>query len=84
MPTPSEQKALAFMAAVVLLGGAVRVVRAGSTPAPNPLEQQALARQATAAERKRLWKEVVRVYSGFEGYQQRTQREIPLLILERV
>ena len=42
------------------------------------------ARQATAAERKRLWKEVVRVYSGFEGYQQRTQREIPLVILERV
>jgi competence ComEA-like helix-hairpin-helix protein len=50
MPTPSEQKALAFVAVVVLLGGAVRVVRAGSTPAPDLLEQQALARQATAAE----------------------------------
>ncbi|MDB4883420.1 MAG: Helix-hairpin-helix DNA-binding class 1 [Gemmatimonadetes bacterium] len=50
MPTPSEQKALAFVAIVVLLGGAVRVVRAGSTPQPNHLEQQALARQATAAE----------------------------------
>src|SRR3954469_23925509 len=50
MPTPSEQKALAFVAIVVLLGGAVRVVRAGATPRPNPLEQQALARQATAAE----------------------------------
>ena len=50
MPTPSEQKALAFVAIVVLLGGAVRVVRAGSTPAPTPLEQQALARQASAAE----------------------------------
>ena len=50
MPTPSEQKALAFVAIVVLLGGAVRVVRAGVTPAPNPIEQQALARQATAAE----------------------------------
>lgn len=50
MPTPSEQKALAFVAIVVLLGGAVRAVRAGSPPVPTPLEQQALARQATAAE----------------------------------
>jgi competence protein ComEA len=50
MPTPSEQKALTFIAMVVLLGGAVRVVRAGSSPVPTPLEQQALARQATAAD----------------------------------
>jgi competence protein ComEA len=50
MPTPSEQKALAFVAIVILLGGAVRVVRAGSAPPPTQLEQQALARQATAAE----------------------------------
>ena len=50
MPTPSEQKALAFVAIVVLLGGAVRAVRAGAPPIPTPQEQQALARQATAAE----------------------------------
>jgi competence protein ComEA len=50
MPTPSEQKALAFVAIVVLLGGAVRAGRAGSPAAPSPLEQQALARQASAAE----------------------------------
>ena len=50
MPTPSEQKALAFVAMVVLLGGAVRVVRAGSSPTSTSLEQQALARQATAAD----------------------------------
>ncbi|MBW8769610.1 MAG: helix-hairpin-helix domain-containing protein [Gemmatimonadetes bacterium] len=50
MPTPSEQKALAFVAIVVLLGGAVRAVRASAPPVPTPLEQQALARQATAAE----------------------------------
>ena len=50
MPTPSEQKALAFVAIVVLLGGAVRAVRAGAPPIPTPLEQQALARQATSAE----------------------------------
>jgi competence ComEA-like helix-hairpin-helix protein len=50
MPTPSEQKALSFVAIVVLLGGAVRVVRAGAATHPSPIQQQALARQATAAE----------------------------------
>ena len=40
------------------------------------------ARQATAAERKRLWPKAVRLYSGFKGYQQRAPREIPLMILE--
>ena len=50
MPTPSEQKALAFVAMIVLLGGVVRVVRAGAPPDPSSAEQQALARQAVAAE----------------------------------
>jgi DNA uptake protein ComE-like DNA-binding protein len=50
MPTPSEHKALAFVAIVILLGGAVRVLRAGSTTAPTIIEQQALARQASAAD----------------------------------
>jgi hypothetical protein len=51
MPTPAEQKALTFVALVVLLGGAVRIVRGGvlAGPAANPVEQQALARQAYAA-----------------------------------
>ncbi len=50
MPTSSEQKALAFIAIVILLGGAVRVVRAGAASGPNAGEQQAIARQATAAD----------------------------------
>ena len=50
MPTPSEQKALAFVAIVILLGGAVRVVRAGSAAGPTESEQQALAGQSTAAD----------------------------------
>src|SRR6478735_5527285 len=50
MPTSSEQKALAFIAIVILLGGAVRVVRAGSASSPTADEQQAIARQATAAD----------------------------------
>jgi competence protein ComEA len=51
MPTPAEQKALAFVAMVVLLGGAVRIVRGGvlTRPSPTASEQQALARQAYAA-----------------------------------
>jgi deazaflavin-dependent oxidoreductase (nitroreductase family) len=40
------------------------------------------ARVATAEERKRLWPKAVRTYSGYRGYQERTDREIPLVILE--
>jgi deazaflavin-dependent oxidoreductase (nitroreductase family) len=40
------------------------------------------ARVATAEERKRLWPKVVDVYSGYDGYQERTDREIPLVVLE--
>lgn len=40
------------------------------------------ARVADAAERERLWPVVVGVYKGYEGYQRRTEREIPLVILE--
>ncbi|HEX9484694.1 MAG TPA: ComEA family DNA-binding protein [Gemmatimonadaceae bacterium] len=50
MPTPSEQKALAFVAIVVLLGGTVRVLRANSSPEPTVAEQQAVAAQAHAVE----------------------------------
>ena len=50
MPTPSEQKALAFFALVILLGGAARVVRASSLHPPTVEEQSALARQTAAAE----------------------------------
>ena len=50
MATPSEQKALAFVAMVALLGGVVRVVRAGAPANPTSLEQQAIARQSSAAE----------------------------------
>lgn len=50
MPTPSEQKALAFFTIVILLGGAVRVLRAGPPTLPSHAEQAALATQANAAE----------------------------------
>ena|SRR5947209_6162225 len=40
------------------------------------------ARLATPDERARLWPRAVEVYSGYDGYQQRTAREIPLVVLE--
>jgi deazaflavin-dependent oxidoreductase (nitroreductase family) len=40
------------------------------------------ARVANPEERARLWPKVVAAYSGYSGYQQRTEREIPLVILE--
>jgi len=40
------------------------------------------ARVATPEERARLWPKVVATYSGYAGYQERTEREIPLVILE--
>lgn len=40
------------------------------------------ARVATPEERERLWPKAVATYSGYSGYQERTAREIPLVILE--
>ena len=40
------------------------------------------ARVAPPAERARLWPQVVETYGGYEGYQRRTERQIPLVILE--
>jgi deazaflavin-dependent oxidoreductase (nitroreductase family) len=40
------------------------------------------ARVASAAERARLWALMVGVYGGYEAYRQRTEREIPLVVLE--
>jgi deazaflavin-dependent oxidoreductase (nitroreductase family) len=40
------------------------------------------ARVATGEERARLWALMLGVYSGYADYQRRTEREIPLVILE--
>ena len=40
------------------------------------------ARTATGAIRQRLWDKAVKTYGGYEGYQRRTQREIPVVLLE--
>jgi deazaflavin-dependent oxidoreductase (nitroreductase family) len=40
------------------------------------------ARAAAATERERLWALMVGVYRGYETYRARTEREIPLVVLE--
>ena len=40
------------------------------------------ARVATAVEREHLWPLMVSVYGGYADYQKRTDREIPLVVLE--
>jgi len=40
------------------------------------------ARVADPQDRARLWPKAVEVYPGYEGYQRRTEREIPVVILE--
>ena len=41
------------------------------------------ARLADAGERERLWPEAVKVWSGYDDYQERSKgREIPMVILE--
>ena len=40
------------------------------------------ARRATAQEKAELWPRVVAAYKGYDGYQHRTERDIPLVICE--
>ncbi|HEX4867152.1 MAG TPA: nitroreductase/quinone reductase family protein [Acidimicrobiales bacterium] len=40
------------------------------------------ARTASAAEKADLWPQVVDAYKGYAGYQKRTERDIPVVILE--
>jgi len=40
------------------------------------------ARVATPDEHARLWPKAVATYGGYRGYQERTDREIPLVILQ--
>jgi deazaflavin-dependent oxidoreductase (nitroreductase family) len=49
----------------------------------GPRRIRVSARTAADTERERLWPEVVSIWPGYEGYQKRTSRRIPLVILER-
>jgi proline iminopeptidase len=44
----------------------------------------ARARTAEGAERAELWKQMAEVWPDYNNYQQKTDREIPVVVLERV
>jgi len=48
----------------------------------GPERRAVRARVAGRRERERIWPRVVELYDGYEDYQRRTDREIPLVILE--
>ncbi|MBX9472151.1 nitroreductase/quinone reductase family protein [Microcella sp.] len=54
----------------------VQVARWGEHPSPYR------ARTADRDERARLWPLAVEAYSGYAAYQRKTEREIPVVILE--
>jgi deazaflavin-dependent oxidoreductase (nitroreductase family) len=45
---------------------------------------EARARTATAAERPAMWQTMTAKWPAYDQYQQRTDREIPVVVLERV
>ncbi|HEU4980067.1 MAG TPA: nitroreductase family deazaflavin-dependent oxidoreductase [Solirubrobacterales bacterium] len=45
-------------------------------------QRRVRARDATDAERERLWKMMVEIYRPYESYQRRTERKIPVVVLE--
>ena len=50
----------------------------------GPEKLRARARTATGAERASLWKQMAKLFPPYDAYQQRTEREIPVVVLERV
>lgn len=42
------------------------------------------ARTATAAEKPPLWQHMVGIYATYDTYQEKTEREIPVIVLERI
>ena len=53
----------------------VRITMAGTTLTMN-------ARTATEQEREKLWAKITATFEGYARYQQRTERQIPVVILE--
>jgi deazaflavin-dependent oxidoreductase (nitroreductase family) len=46
--------------------------------------REVVARQATPEEKQRLWPKMVSIYAPYEEYQRRTDRDIPVVLLEPV
>ena len=52
--------------------------------AKNQPKHQRTARIGTSAERAALWPSITEKYKGYAGYQERTDREIPIVFLEKI
>jgi deazaflavin-dependent oxidoreductase (nitroreductase family) len=50
----------------------------------DEVKHQRRARIATSDERNTMWPQIVEKYKNYGGYQSRTQREIPLILLEKI
>lgn len=50
----------------------------------GPIAYRVHAREAIGAERERLWNRMVQLYAGYRGYQTRTTRQIPVVVLEPI
>lgn len=48
----------------------------------GPKTEQVRARTATPEEKARYWPKMVAMYKGYDGYQRRTERDIPVVLLE--
>jgi deazaflavin-dependent oxidoreductase (nitroreductase family) len=46
-------------------------------------KREVVARQATTEEKERLWPVLVGIYAPYESYQQRSSRDIPVIVLAR-
>ena len=47
----------------------------------NGARREMTARTATAEEKAELWPRITRAYKGYAGYQKRTDRDIPVVLL---
>ena len=52
--------------------------------ARNQPKHQRTARIGTSEERAALWPRITEKYKGYAGYQERTDREIPIVFLEKI
>jgi deazaflavin-dependent oxidoreductase (nitroreductase family) len=52
--------------------------------APGGRTGRYVAREAEGAERDELWQHSLDTYAGYDTYQERTDRRIPVVVLERV
>ncbi len=81
MPTQSERKALSFLIIVALLGGAVRIVRAGGAPSATPGQSLALQQQARAADSAYIATNAKPKKSGTKAKVSRSRRDtVPKIV----